>query len=1066
MAVRCPSCGASNRAKARYCQSCAGPLTAARSDHVETTDAAPEIRGERRHLTALFCDLVDSTALAARLDPEEWSHIAAQYQRAASDAVVRFGGHVAKFLGDGLVVYFGYPRAHEDDAQRASRAGLEILSQIATLNEALVAKGQPRLGVRVGIHTGSVVIGAGGGNEPEVFGDTPNIASRVQAAAEPDTVLVTSAVNRLIAGNFIVEPRGPHQLKGIEAPIDLFQVVRPSDRRGRIAAASAARSLTPFVSRQDEMRLLAHRWDLARGGEGQVVCIAGEPGIGKSRVIQQFREMIAGTPHTWIECASAAYFQNTPFYSIIDLLQDQLDFRSSDSPATRLERLEHVLDSAGLKVTEAVPLVAQLLNLPVPDKYPPLLLAPEQKRTRLLTILSTWILGGPDPQPAVIVVEDLHWTDPSTIELLQVVVEQAATLPLMLLLTARPEFRVPWPMRAHHAQINLNRLSNAQTRQLVTGVASHAILAPGVLEAVVDRTGGIPLFAEELIRTILENNGATSSREIPATLHDSLMARLDRLGRAKEIAQIAAVIGRDFSYEILRAVSAASEDELRMALLRLADAELIYPRGVPPDATYVFKHALMQEAAYEALLKSHRRELHREIAAVITERLPTVAKTQPEILARHWSAAGETQHAIAAWQGAADAAFARRAFKEAEQALREALAILATMPDTPERHSRELRLQRRLVPVLQVTRGYSAPETIEARNHSLSLAEKSGNLVQLVGQGLAAWAGTINLGDLATAGELAAQLNVHAEREGGAESVGYACHANLITAFYRGDLAVAEEQYARGRASFELPAFGRFPGTVASTLGHSGWNACLMGRVGEARARFDRAIAHARESSNPYNLAFALDMASGFHLLLREYDQAEAISREVIPVCETHGFQYFAATSTIKLGRARASANPAEGVAMIRKGVGALAALANQLCITMYLTWLAEALDFEGNADSALATLEQAVQTSPLELYYRPETLRLRGAMRLRNSGPDLAEADFRQAIALAQKIGAGLWELRASVDLARMLAARGASMEARDLIKSVCTGVTGDAKIPDLEDAQTLLDELSRQLR
>jgi len=455
IAVKCPHCGASSLKGAKFCNECASALQASVS--VPKIQADEKVQGERRHLTVLFCDLVSSTELAARLDPEEWRDIAAQYQRSAGEAVMRLGGHVAKYLGDGLVVYFGYPQAHEDDAERAVRGGLAIVDAIALLNDRLAAvQTAVKLAVRVGIHTGSVVVGQGGGKEADVFGDAPNIASRVQAVAAPDTVVITAPVHQLVSGLFVVEDRGAHALKGIELPVQLYRAIQPTVVRRR-TRGPAARALTPFVGRDDEMRLLLSRWERACEGEGQLVIVAGEAGIGKSRLIEEFRARIKPIPHLWIECAGEQFFENTPFHAVTQMLNQGLGWHGDESKDERVIQVERSLELSGMKLGETVPLIAEMLNLPIPEKYPPLMFAPDQKRKRLLAALAGWVFGATRTQPLVIALEDLHWVDPSTLELQHTLVEQAATAPLMLLFTARPEFRAPWLMRAHHAQITLYR---------------------------------------------------------------------------------------------------------------------------------------------------------------------------------------------------------------------------------------------------------------------------------------------------------------------------------------------------------------------------------------------------------------------------------------------------------------------------------------------------------------------------------------------------------------------------------------------------------------------------------
>jgi class 3 adenylate cyclase/tetratricopeptide (TPR) repeat protein len=707
LVASCPKCGAPIQLGESFCGECGTALGEA------TPAAAPDTApvtafagGERRHLTVLFCDLVGSTALAAQLDPEEWREIVADYHRATAHAIERFGGHVAQYLGDGVMAYFGYPEAHDNDAERAARSGLAILDAISKLNEQATC---PKLSARVGIDSGPVVVGASAGKDADVFGDTPNIAARVQAAAEPGTVVITDATHRLVSGLFVVDQLGAQALKGIARPVQLYRVIQPSGVRGRLEAAAATRGMTPFVGREDELRLLMSRWERALDGEGQVALIIGEAGIGKSRLLQRFHEQIGGTPHTWLEAGAGAFFQNTPFYPVTELLQQFLEHQASPRaeltsprgaskdeapPQDQLAQLEPRLELAGLKPADTIPLIAPLLNLPLSDKYPRLPLSPEQQRRRLLSTLVDWVSGAARVQPMVIATEDLHWADPSTLELIQLLVEQGATARLLLLYTARPEFRPQWPRRAHHTQITLSRLSARNVRAMVAEVAARKAMSDETIATVIERTGGVPLFVEELARALLETGSTKlSEREIPATLHDSLMARLDRLGPAKEVIQLGSVIGSEFSYELLHAVHPISEEALQRALLGLIDAELLYVRGIAPEAIYQFKHALIRDAAYEALLKSRRKDLHRHVAQTIDQQFPALKDARPEVLARHWTEAGEIEQAIAEWSRAGKAAEAHNAFYEAQENYQQALALLALLPESADRDARELQFR-------------------------------------------------------------------------------------------------------------------------------------------------------------------------------------------------------------------------------------------------------------------------------------------------------------------------------------------------------------------------------------
>jgi class 3 adenylate cyclase/tetratricopeptide (TPR) repeat protein len=1007
----------------------------------------------------LFCDLVDSTGIAARLDPEQWREIVAGYHRTATQAIERFGGHVAKFLGDGVLAFFGYPEAHDDDAERAARAGLAILDALAKFNENST---RSKLAARVGINSGAVVVGAGAGKDADVFGDAPNVAARVQAAAAPGTVLVTADTHRLISGLFVVEDRGAQALKGIERPAQLYRIVQPSGVRGRLEAG-AVHGLTPFVGREDELRSLINRWERALDGEGQVALIIGEAGIGKSRLVQRFHEQIAGTPHTWVETAAGALFHNTPFYAVAEMLRELLAWRGGESAEEQVARLESALRLVELKPDQVLPLVAPLLNLPIPANYPPLALSPEQQRRRLLATLVEWVLGAARMQPIAIAIEDLHWADPSTLELLQLLVEQRTTARLLLLYTARPEFHAQWPLRAHHTQITLNRLSSRNVRSMVEKVAAHETLRRALTEetiaTVVERTAGVPLFVEELTRAVLERDEAKlTEREIPVTLRDSLMARLDRLGPAKEVIQIGAVIGGEFSYELLHAVHPVAEEELQRALRILADTELLYVRGIAPEATYLFKHALIRDAAYEALLKSRRKELHRLVARTIDEKFPAFKEARPEVLARHWTEAGEAEPAIAEWSRAGKAAETRNAFSEALESYQQALALLNLLPESPERDLRDLKLRQSVVQMLWVTRGYAAPETIAATERAATLAEKSGNLAQLVNLMILRGVSALVAGDIPAAGALANLAFDLALREAGPTSLGVAHHLQILTRYSRGDLAGVENHFTGGEKFFGDPGLQEYPGATVSAFGFASFNALVLGRADVARARMARMMAAANRD-NPFDAALSGYYAAVLRALLREYEVAEALAAQALELSEKHQFQLLALHSKCVLGQARAYLGHApEGIMLIREGIAGLVDIGARLGLNNFTAHVAEAQARNGDIVGALQTVEQALQTKNPN----PETLRLRGELRLRQGRTEPAEADFREAIAFTRRGGAKFYELRATMSLVQLLAKRNRRDEARSMLADIYHWFTEGFDTVDLKDAKAVFDELS----
>jgi class 3 adenylate cyclase len=587
----------------------------------EPTHAAPRIpEAERRQLTVMFCDLVDSTALAVQLDPEDLREVVRAYQETSAAMIQRFGGYIAQYLGDGLLVYFGYPQAHEDDAQRAVRAGLGLVAAIEELNTRLAQRTGVRLAVRIAIHTGLVVVGEmGGGSRQEqlALGETPNVAARIQGLAAPDTVAVSPATFRLVRGYFTCQDLGSHTLKGLAAPLQVYRILGESAAQTRLEVAEAS-GFTPLVGRESEVALLLERWAQSQEGRGQVVLLRGEAGIGKSRLVETLRERVRREGATHIAFHCSPYYQNSALYPVIDHLQRFLQWQRDDAPEARLDMLERVLRTYRLPLEDVVPLFAALLSVPLLERYPVLNLTPQLQRQKTQEALVAWLLEEAERQPVLAVWEDLHWADPSTLEWLSFVLDQTSTTRMLTLLTCRPEFRPPWGPQAPVTQVILNRLGHAQVEAMTAHLTGGKALPAEVVRQVVVKTDGIPLFVEELVKMILESvlvreeadryvlTGPLPPLAIPSTLHDSLMARLDRLSAARDLAQLGAVLGREFAYDLLQAVSPLDEPILQHGLAQLVDAELVYQRGLPPRSRYVFKHALIQEAAYQSLLMSMR----------------------------------------------------------------------------------------------------------------------------------------------------------------------------------------------------------------------------------------------------------------------------------------------------------------------------------------------------------------------------------------------------------------------------------------------------------------------------
>jgi class 3 adenylate cyclase/tetratricopeptide (TPR) repeat protein len=773
---------------------------------------------ERRQLTVLFCDLVDSTTLARQLDPEELREVVRAYQDTCAKVIARFEGHIAQYLGDGLLVYFGYPQAHEDDAQRAVRAGLGMLEALGPLNTRLAQERGVHLAVRLGCHTGLVVVGeVGGGTRQEqlALGETPNLAARLQGLAAPNTLVISAATWQLLRGFFACQSLGTPLLRGFAQPLEVYQVLSESTARSRLEVAGST-GLTPLVGREQEVRLLLERWAQVKDGFGQVVLLSGEAGIGKSRLVQVLKEHVASEPQAWLTpCQCSPYYQNTALYPLIDLLERvALRFDRDESPQHKLSKLEGFVVQYGLQLAEAVPLLATLLSLPLTAAYAPLTGSPEQQKHKTLHALLIILSRIAAQQPVLFIMEDLHWVDPTTLELLSLLVDQGPTARILALLTFRPDFSPPWTGRSHLTQVTLPRLPRRQAAEMTDRVAHGKALPPEVVEQVVAKTDGVPLFVEELTKMVLES-GLLQERAghyeltsplpplaIPTTLHDSLMARLDRLATVKSLAQLGATLGREFSYELLQAVAPWDEATLRRGLQQLVEAEFLYQQGLPPQATYLFKHALIQETAYQSLLRSTRQQYHQPIAHALEERFPETGETQPELLAHHYMEAGLAAQAIPYWQRAGQRAIQRSAHAEAIAHLTQGLEVLQTLPETVERSYQELLVQTTLGPALMAARGFAAPEVGHAYARARELCQQMGDTPQLFPVLYGLYRFYLLRGELQTARELGEQLLTLAQPQQDPALLLSAHRALGDALFWLGEAAIARGHLEQGFALY------------------------------------------------------------------------------------------------------------------------------------------------------------------------------------------------------------------------------------------------------------------------
>jgi len=685
---------------------------------------------ERRQVTVMFSDLVGSTALSARMDPEDLREVISAYQKCVADTVARFGGFVAKYMGDGVLIYFGYPQAHEDDAERAVRAGLELVAAVGGL------KTHAPLQTRVGIATGLVVvgdlIGSGASQEQAIVGETPNLAARLQGVAEPNGVVIAESTRSLVGNLFELEDLGSQEIKGIAGVVRAWTALRPASVESRFDALHAS-GLTELVGREEELEILLRRWSKAKTGEGQVVLLSGEPGIGKSRLTAALLERLASEPHTRLRSFCSPQHTDSALYPIISQLERAAGFVHDDTPHAKLDKLDTLLGQSATSAPDAS-LLGAMLSLPNDGRYPSLELAPPERRQRTLFALVSQVVAFSRQNPVLMIFEDAHWTDPTSLELLDHVVNTIPGLRVLLIVTFRPEFEPPWIGRPHVTALTLNRLAEREVGAMIDGVIGNKLLSANIRQDIIERTDGIPLFVEEMTKALLEAEGEgaaiaaavpSPAVAVPASLHASLMARLDRLGPAKEVAQIGAAIGREFSHALLAAVVRKPEMELNSALDRIVVAGLLFRQGTPPHATYLFKHALVQDAAYDTLLREPRRALHARIAETLESQFADIAENRPEMVARHCTQAGLIEKAAAFWGKAGLQSLERSALVEASEQLARALSQIETLPSTPAQRQAHMKLQAMLIIPLIHTKGYAALETIAAVERASLLIEQA-----------------------------------------------------------------------------------------------------------------------------------------------------------------------------------------------------------------------------------------------------------------------------------------------------------------------------------------------------
>lgn len=1032
----------------------------------KTVERVKSPEAERRQITVMFCDLVGSTALSGQLDPEEYREVIKSFQKAVSQAVRQFDGYVAKFLGDGILVYFGYPQAHEDDAERAIRSGLAALDGVRCLAPA------PNLSLnaRIGIATGLVVAGdiaeEGASETGVISGETPNLAARLQGLAAPGQIVISQNTQRLVAGIFDCEALGPQSLKGISAPTAVWQIRGETQAESRFDALHST-GLTEFVGRNDEVELLLRRWERAKAGEGQVVLISGEPGIGKSRLARQIRDRLASDPHTALQYQCSPYHTNSALFPIISQLTNASGIAAEETLDGKLDKVVALLSEGAKDVSAVAPLIADLLSLPYTQRYPALDLAPQIQKARTLQALKDQLLGLASKQPIFLMFEDLHWADPTTQELLDLIVDQVQHAPVLALLTFRPEYHPRWIGQPHVTLMALNRLTRRECAEMARHVAAQAALPIGALDQIVQRTEGIPLFVEELTRALLEGG---TSRAVPTTIQASLLSRLDRLGVAKQVAQIGSVIGREFDHSLLAAVCPLAGKELDEALTRLTTSELVFGRGTPPDATYSFKHALVQDAAYESLLKTSRRKIHADIATALRGQRPDLEANEPELLAYHYTQAGLAALAIGFWEKAGDRALGRSANVEAVEHYRTALALLEDLPPNAQ-PAAELPLQVGIGNALSAAAGYGDPQTGAAYRRAFELCIELDDRKRLypVLYSLGCYEEVV--GDLAEARKTGLKMVDLAEAQGDPVAV---LSAHSILGLIHSHMGRWVEGHESARKCIDLYdpqkhallrlEFAEDPCVQARAF--YSWCLWNLGYPDQAIQSLDDNVRLGEQLQHANSKAYALAMKPLVYSWLQDPQETLRAAQACIVFAKDSGIPFWELIARACGGWALSRmGRVSEGIDEIQTAIKLYRETGSQITIPSKLAALADAYRHAARFDDALGAVEEGLRSveERHEGFRKSELLRLKGLILLDQApaDPEGAEIWLRDALEVARLQQSKSMELRVAVDLARLWQSQGRGMAALDLLRPIYGWFTEGFGTRDLTEAKALLLEL-----
>jgi class 3 adenylate cyclase/predicted ATPase len=1048
----------------------------------------PSFGAERRHLTVMFCDLVGSSALSVQLDPEDFREIIGAYQKTCAAVVDRFGGYLARYVGDGVLVYFGYPESHEDDAERAIRAAFGIIEALPEINESLSHDRRVTLAVRIGIASGLVVAGdiagAGATEQHAVVGQTPNLAARLQSLAEPNSVLITSQTRQLLGERFECENLGPHQFKGFSEPTIAWRVVQPLEGLTRFEATHRRGSI-PLVDREQETKRLLECWSSAKSGKGQSVLLAGEAGIGKSRLAESFSERLTSEPHIQLRYQCHSFCQSSAFHPIINELERAARHRREDTAEQKLEKLQRLLASSNGEAHEALPLFASLLSIPVNGQYSALHISPRQQKERTLAALADHFVGLSRRRPVFALVEDMHWMDPSSRELFDLIWDRIGTARILLLVTTRDQhISLAWSKAAHASAIALDRLDRDYSVAMVKHMARGITLPSIMLEEIVQRTDGVPLHVEELTKSVI-GSGALDQKQdrpsrtardvmldLPVSLRGSLMARLDQLGPAKRIAQYGAVIGREFSLRLLAEVSGLTPQELRTGLERLVRSELIFQYGSMSDPTYVFKHALVQEAAHDSLLLKQRRDLHARTAKALQVHFPQMPETQPELLAHHYAQAGDVRNAILFWMKAGRHSIETCAFVEATSQLRKALGLLAGLPSSAERDEQELDVQMAIGSAITATSGYAAPEAGQAFDRALQLCRKLDRPQKLFATLYGVGGFHLMRTELDKTKQIGEEILEHAKTYGDATAKLLGLRLLGATSFLRGDLLQARDYLQQVLALYDpkthplmIPLNSE--DYLTTGLAYLSMVDALLGDLDQALEASNKSLTHARQLGHLYSSAYALSFCQFMHQLRGESAAVRKLTVELVELSREQGYPLFLASARHLQGTAMVDdGEVVEGLKILQNGTAEYVSLGISTYVPYGLGALANALGKAGMVDAAIGTITQAIAMADKsgEQWSKAELIRQLGELTLLAGGePSAAKAEalFQQAMSVAQAQGAVLWELRAAVSLAKLWRDLKRTDEARALLASVLGRFTEGLDTPHLTEARQLLSTL-----